>query len=81
MAGALETLNLESAGATKNTLALALDTVGVAPTGISKNRCDRAADLDLLVAHGLINGQTLDASGHTGALNLSVDRNTALVLL
>jgi len=76
IAGALETLNLESAGSAKNTLVLSLDTVGVVPTGISKTNITGAADLDLFVANGLITGQTLDASTHTGSLNLFIDRDT-----
>ncbi|TSE33475.1 beta strand repeat-containing protein [Tepidimonas charontis] len=73
-AGALETLNLESAGSTKNTVAL---TAGANVNAVTKTVVTGAADLDLRVAHGLINGQTLDASGHTANLNLVIDRNTA----
>ncbi len=76
VAGALETLNLESAGDAKNTLVLALDTTPPVPTGITKTVVTGAADLDLLVAHSLITGQTLNAADHEGALNLIVDRNT-----
>jgi hypothetical protein len=72
-AGALETLNLESAGTTKNTVDLATNNVNA----VNKTVVTGAADLDLRVAHGLINGQQLDASGHTGVLNLIVDRDTA----
>jgi hypothetical protein len=72
--GALETLNLESAGTTKNTVAL--DKTGTV-NAVNKTVVTGAADLDLRVAHGLINGQQLDASGHTGALNLIVDRHNA----
>lgn len=77
VAGALETLNLESAGSAKNTLVLALDAVSVVPTGITKTVVTGATDLDLLTAQSVISGQTLDGSAHTGALNLSVDRNGA----
>ncbi|MBS0588496.1 MAG: hypothetical protein JSS37_11225 [Proteobacteria bacterium] len=82
VAGALETLNLESAGSAKNTLVLsAADTTSdadvVAPTGISKTVVTGGTDLDLLVANVLITGQTLDASTHTGSLNLFIDRNGA----
>lgn len=76
VAGALETLNLESAGTAKNTLVLALDTGGTVPTGITKTVVTGAADLDLLTGNVVISGQTLDAAGHTGMLNLSIDRNT-----
>jgi len=76
-AGTLETFNLESAGASKNTVALALDTTAPVVTAVTKTVVTGAADLDLRVDHGLINGQKLDASGHTGALNLIVDRNAA----
>lgn len=75
--GALEVLNLESAGTSKNTLALSLDAAGAAPTGITKTVVTGGADLDLRVAHSLVTGQTLDGSGHTGALNLVVNRNGA----
>jgi hypothetical protein len=77
--GAIETLNLQSAGTSKNTVALSLDTTGNTgnPTAVNKTVITGAADLDLRVAHSLINGQKLDASGHTGALNLIVDRNGA----
>jgi len=74
VAGALETLNLVSAGTTKNTVAL--DKTGNV-NAVNKTVITGAADLDLRVAHSLINGQKLDASGHTGALNLIVDRNGA----
>jgi len=72
--GALETLNLVSAGTTKNTVDL-VKTANV--TAVNKTVVTGAADLDLRVAHALITGKQLDASGHTGALNLIVDRNGA----
>ena len=74
VAGTLETLNLESAGTTKNTLAVNL---GGGTTAVAKTVVTGAADLDLLMAHGAINGQTLNGAGHTGVLNLVVDRNGA----
>jgi hypothetical protein len=55
-----------------------LDATAPVVNAVNKTVVTGAADLDLRVAHGLINGQQLDASGHTGALNLIVDRNTAL---
>jgi hypothetical protein len=75
-AGTLETLNLESAGTTKNTLQLTGIGAGNV-NAVAKTVVTGAADLDLLMAHGAINGQTLDAAGHTGVLNLIVDRNGA----
>lgn len=72
VAGTLETLNLESAGTTKNTIAL---TANANAQALTKTVVTGAADLDLRVASGLVNGQTLDAAGHAGALNLIVDRN------
>lgn len=75
-AGTLETLNLESAGTTKNTLQLTGIGAGNV-NAVAKTVVTGAADLDLLMAHGAINGQTLDAAGHTGVLNLSIDRNGA----
>lgn len=74
VAGTLETLNIESAGTTKNTIDLV---AGGNLSALAKTVVTGAADLDLRVATGLINGQTLDASGHPGALNLVVDRNGA----
>lgn len=73
-AGVLETLNLASAGTTKNTVAL---TLGANVTSLAKTVVTGAADLDLNLIHAAINGQTLDASAHTAALNLSVDRSGA----
>lgn len=73
-AGTLETLNLESAGTAKNTLAVNL---GAGANAVAKTVVTGAADLDLMVANAMINGQTLDGAGHTGALNLIVDRNLA----
>jgi hypothetical protein len=74
VAGVLETLNLASNGTTKNTVAL---TLGGNVTSLAKTVVTGAADLDLNMVHAAINGQTLDASAHTAALNLSVDRNGA----
>ena len=73
-AGTLETLNLESAGTAKNTLAVNL---GAGANAVAKTVVTGAADLDLMVANAMINGQTLDGAGHTGVLNLIVDRNGA----
>lgn len=75
-AGTLETLNLASNGTTKNTVALTGVGAGNV-TALAKTVVTGAADLDLNMTHATINGQTLDASAHTAALNLSVDRNGA----
>lgn len=75
-AGTLETLNLESAGTTANTLALTGVGVGNV-NALAKTVVTGKADLNLLVTQATINGQTLDAADHTGALNLSIDRNGA----
>jgi hypothetical protein len=75
--GALETLNLVSAGTTKNTVDL-VKTANV--SAVNKTVVTGAADLDLRVGHALITGKQLDASGHTGALNLIVDRNGATTI-
>lgn len=76
VAGTLETLNLASNGTTKNTVALTGVGAGNV-TALAKTVVTGAADLDLNMTHAAINGQTLDASAHTAALNLSVDRNGA----
>lgn len=75
-AGTLETLNLESAGTAKNTLAITGVGAGNV-NAVAKTVVTGAADLDLMVANAMINGQTLDGAGHTGVLNLVVDRNGA----
>lgn len=77
--GTLEALSIESSGTAKNSLELALDaTAGTSNiTALTKTTITGAADLDLKVAHGLINGQELDASGMTGKFSLTVDRNGA----
>lgn len=74
-AGVLETLNVESAGSAKNAISL---TATANVTGLTKTVLTGAAALDMTVAHAIITGQTLDASGHAGDLNLIVDRNTAI---
>jgi len=74
-AGALETLNLESAGDTANTVAIA---AGVGLTGLTKTIVTGEADLNARVAHLAVTGQTIDASEHEGELNLVVDRNGAI---
>lgn len=76
-AGALESLSIESAGTAKNTLELTLDATAPVITAINKTTLTGAADLDLKVAHAVINGQEMDASGMTGKFNLTVDRNGA----
>lgn len=74
-AGTLESLTIDSAGETKNTLSV----TGTANVqGVTKTTVTGAADLDLRIAHLLINGQTLDGSAHTGELGLSIDRDGAL---
>lgn len=76
-AGALESLSIESAGTAKNTLELTLDATAPVITAINKTTLTGAADLDLKVAHAVINGQEMDASGMTGKFNLTVDRDGA----
>lgn len=69
--GTLETLNIESVGTAKNTVDLSVD--GALATGISKSVVTGAADLELRGTAALFNGQTLDASAHTGALTVRAD--------
>lgn len=73
VAGALETLNIESAGTAANTLNLAL---GATATGITKAVVTGAADLNLRTTAALANGLELNAGSHTGALNLRLDINS-----
>lgn len=74
VAGVLETLTVDSTGSAKNTLAV---TLGANANGITTTNITGAADLDYNVATAVVSGQTLDASKHTGKLNLGVDRNGA----
>lgn len=70
-AGALETLNIESAGTAKNTVNVVLTPVQV--TGISKTVVTGGADLELRGTAAVYNNMTLDAAGHTGALTVRAD--------
>lgn len=78
VAGALETLNLESAGSAKNTVAL---TAAGSVTAINKTVVTGETDVELRAAAGVFNNQTLDGSGHKGAFTLRADFNGAGALV
>lgn len=65
--GTLETLNLESAGSAKNTVAL------TSASAIGKAVVTGAADLELRSAAGTLNGVELVGSAHTGVLTINAD--------
>jgi S-layer protein len=76
--GAIETLNIESNGASANTTTLALTDAGGATgaTNIATIAVTGSAALTLAGAHAVFSGNTLTAAD-TGALTLRVDRNGA----
>lgn len=66
-AGTLETLNIESAGSVKNTVALTSANV------IAKAVVTGGADLEVRSTAGTLNGVELVGSGHTGVLTVNAD--------
>ena len=66
-AGTLETLNLESAGSTKNTVAL------TSANAIGKAVVTGGADFELRAVAGTLNGVELNGSAHTAVLTVSAD--------
>lgn len=66
-AGTLETLNLESAGSTKNTVAL------TSANAIGKAVVTGGADFELRAVAGTLNGVELNGSAHTASLTVSAD--------
>ncbi|MBO8087758.1 MAG: hypothetical protein J7D61_17120, partial [Marichromatium sp.] len=74
----LETLNLESAGGTANTISLtSTGTLNNAIGGIDKHVVTGDTDLTIRAAAGLVNNEEIDASGLEGELTLNADFNGA----
>jgi len=71
----LEVLNIASNGSAANTFTLSVnnsETIGSIVTS-------GAADLTIRAAEGLVDGKTIDATGSTGAVNLSFDTASNIV--